>query len=1731
MGYTLPQISGILLKADRTMYKIGKVAYDDMFNSLDEALEYDRDIIYIYKAAVEYGDDFYVGQATLDAIVERLWAKINIYDYGQLNPIYSDATIVNYVLQRGSVLNDLDDVTIKNLQDNQILKYSAALGQWVNTGSNAAIRSTQAFTATLNQTVFTTTSPFTAPLLDVYLNGVRLNSASYSTFGNYTITLYDGCLADDIIDVTIYDPQTDILDMAGYVKNTRTLTINGVTYDLSADRTWTIATGDMTKAVYDTDNDGIVDDAEKVTIIARNSTGSTIHKGKIVYLQGSTGNRPNMLLAQANVEATSSGTFGVVIADVNNNSDGQVAALGTLHDLDTRSNATNPFTADTLVDGDTLWLSPTTAGYVTKTKPTAPNHAVFIGIVARTTPSFGRIVYRIQNGYELYELHDVSTPSYIDKGVLYRDVATNLWKTDTIANVLGYTPISTNIYNSDGTLTADRTITSNGKLLKIVGGKDLGFSNERSLLIESSNTSRATVSLALSNTATNGKIWELRSNNNSGFEIYNATSTAQRFVLTDVSLSTPQIISGNNNYYNLGYDGGLLFSGLWFGSTSAASVNLTGNSTYTQLNANGDIYFTKGLYTNHGRIFGATGNWLIQTGGTYLDAGYKLDVNGTARVSTSLDVASLQLSPAASVAMYIPNGHSIRINNADGTLYIDPSNPVGAGTLVIRAASTSIQGSLGVGLTVSAQDFNSGIGSNGYALNGKRILLLKSDETVLRFNDNTSVNQVGMRGSQYIFDGTNDIINWSFNNSAAVDIRSTTRGFLPPRMTTTQRDAIATPATGLQIYNTTTNENNTYNGTAWVAAGGSNIYTADGTLTGDRTVTSSGNSLTILGGKEAVANQQIGLVLQGSTTTKENVGFAINNTFTGSAYYNFWVYKNGNFYIRNNTDGKNAFLIQKDGNVQIGATSLTGTLGNNSTLNIGGGIATTAGIKIFGNISPATGNGLELYFSSNSSYILSLDRDTSTWRGLELQAGDTKFRNGGTYSGQIFSATGNWLIQTGGTFTDSGYKLDVNGTARVSGATTINAATTGTSGYSLSISDTNSSNGANILLQYGGNGTIFRAAALGARIISTGGLNFLGLVNSNGNVNIGADENTTSPNKLNIHVNSSSVDGQGISLIDTGGSGNVGAGINYFGGSTTLMASIRTRIQSGYLNSVLAFSTNNASNVLTERFRITETGNVLVGSTTNVPSAILAADSTTKGFLPPRMTSTQKSAISTPATGLVIYQTDSTEGLYQYKSTGWEAISGGGTPAGSNTQIQYNNAGAFGASAGLTYNDSTGVMTLSKNQNAATTLSIINTTNGSASQAQILLQCSGSTDNLVLAKFSPTSTPFSYFTAGDSYLYSYEANLNIATDSSTKQIRFGNIKNTASPAMTLTAAGRLLLGTTTESTYLLDVNGTARVSDTMTINSSSSNGVLVLNQTSIGYASLFVNRVNTTNAVGQIAFSDLKTGANNRSFGLGIGRSGDPQWTNGDFIFAYYNGSGGWQQSAKIFNASGNWAVENGTATSDITSALLQVNSTTKGFLPPRMTATQLAAISSPAVGLVAYQTDGTEGLYQYKSTGWALVAGTGGGSGTVTSVDMSVPTGFAISGNPVTTSGTLALAFASGYSLPTTTKQSNWDDAYTWVVNNGAYSVTSVTTTHTVTAASGTKIIKADTTGGAFTVTLPTAVGNTATIIIKKSAGTAALTVDGAGTETIDGGLTATINKVYESITLISDNTNWQIV
>ena len=88
------------------------------------------------------------------------------------------------------------------------------------------------------------------------------------------------------------------------------------------------------------------------------------------------------------------------------------------------------------------------------------------------------------------------------------------------------------------------------------------------------------------------------------------------------------------------------------------------------------------------------------------------------------------------------------------------------------------------------------------------------------------------------------------------------------------------------------------------------------------------------------------------------------------------------------------------------------------------------------------------------------------------------------------------------------------------------------------------------------------------------------------------------------------------------------------------------------------------------------------------------------------------------------------------------------------------------------------------------------------------------------------------------------------------------------------------------------------------------------------------------------------------------------------------------------------------------------------------------------------------------------------GAGGTVTSVNMTVPTGLSVSGAPITTAGTLAVTYSAGYALPTTASQANWDTAYAerlqW--NGGATNLV---------AATGRTSLGATTVGGNF-FTLP---------------------------------------------------------
>ena len=156
--------------------------------------------------------------------------------------------------------------------------------------------------------------------------------------------------------------------------------------------------------------------AETLTATVRNETGATLSKGTVVYITGAAGNKALVSKASASAEATSSKTFAILAADILNNQNGTAVTVGLLKNLNTSG----------LTEGGSLWLS-TTAGEWTQTMPTAPNHAVFLGTVTRVHATQGTVEVRIQNGYELQELHNVKITSVSNGQVLKYDSAQSLW--------------------------------------------------------------------------------------------------------------------------------------------------------------------------------------------------------------------------------------------------------------------------------------------------------------------------------------------------------------------------------------------------------------------------------------------------------------------------------------------------------------------------------------------------------------------------------------------------------------------------------------------------------------------------------------------------------------------------------------------------------------------------------------------------------------------------------------------------------------------------------------------------------------------------------------------------------------------------------------------------------------------------------------------------------------------------------------------------------------------------------------------------------------------------------------------------------------------------------------------------------------------------------------------------------------------------------------------------------
>lgn len=184
----------------------------------------------------------------------------------------------------------------------------------------------------------------------------------------------------------------------------------------------------------------------------KNNGVGLITKGTPVYVTSSNGT--NMLVGKASntSEATSSKTMGLMQSDITTTGGTQtgfVVTEGLLGGLNTAGTTA----------GDPVWLGPTgTLLYGLINKPYAPAHLVFIGIVTKVSAGSGEIFVKVQNGFELKEIHDVdlitTTPSNND--VLTYESSSGLWKNKpaTGGNTRSILSVSTNT-NAGSTVSTD----------------------------------------------------------------------------------------------------------------------------------------------------------------------------------------------------------------------------------------------------------------------------------------------------------------------------------------------------------------------------------------------------------------------------------------------------------------------------------------------------------------------------------------------------------------------------------------------------------------------------------------------------------------------------------------------------------------------------------------------------------------------------------------------------------------------------------------------------------------------------------------------------------------------------------------------------------------------------------------------------------------------------------------------------------------------------------------------------------------------------------------------------------------------------------------------------------------------------------------------------------------------------------------------------------------------------
>lgn len=184
---------------------------------------------------------------------------------------------------------------------------------------------------------------------------------------------------------------------------------------------------------------------EQVARVLNNSGTIFTEAGyQAVKITSAQGQRLAVGLAQANNEANSKDTLGLVTENIANNQEGFVTTSGLVRQIDT----TGDLQTEVWVDGDTLYLSPSVPGGVTKVKPLAPQQTVIVGFVVYAHKNNGKIFVKVDNGYEISELHDVRITSVANNNVLKYNSSLAVW--ENVVPITTWITEGTNLYYTQG---------------------------------------------------------------------------------------------------------------------------------------------------------------------------------------------------------------------------------------------------------------------------------------------------------------------------------------------------------------------------------------------------------------------------------------------------------------------------------------------------------------------------------------------------------------------------------------------------------------------------------------------------------------------------------------------------------------------------------------------------------------------------------------------------------------------------------------------------------------------------------------------------------------------------------------------------------------------------------------------------------------------------------------------------------------------------------------------------------------------------------------------------------------------------------------------------------------------------------------------------------------------------------------------------------------------------------